>query len=66
MAKEVDLKVPLGNSLISEFVHVEFQKTQDGWRISSEPGTFYNKINNSRHQRLLFILFFGGFLYYKQ
>ena len=39
MVKEVDLKVPLGYSLTSEYVHVEFQKTQDGWRISTEPGT---------------------------
>ncbi|MBU8880426.1 hypothetical protein BGM26_15845 [Bacillus sp. FJAT-29790] len=37
---EFDLKVPLGDSLIYEFIHIEFQKTEDGWRISSDPGTF--------------------------
>lgn len=39
-SEEMDLKVPIGSSLVSEYVHVEFQKTEEGWRISSEPGTF--------------------------
>ncbi|RST74322.1 hypothetical protein D4T97_011670 [Siminovitchia acidinfaciens] len=38
--KEFDLKVPLGNSLSYEYVHVVFSKTRDGWRISSDLGTF--------------------------
>ncbi|WP_214895579.1 DL-endopeptidase inhibitor IseA family protein [Mesobacillus foraminis] len=38
--KEFDLKVPLGSSLSYEYIHIEFQKTPEGWKISSEPGTF--------------------------
>ncbi|OLS40325.1 DL-endopeptidase inhibitor IseA family protein [Bacillus sp. MRMR6] len=38
--KEFDIKVPLGNSLSYEVVHISFQKTENGWRIFSEPGTF--------------------------
>ncbi|WP_338448508.1 DL-endopeptidase inhibitor IseA family protein [Niallia oryzisoli] len=38
--KEFDLKVPLGTSLSYEYIHIEFQKTASGWKISSEPGTF--------------------------
>lgn len=38
--KEFDLKIPLGNSLAYEYVHVVFSKTRDGWRISSDLGTF--------------------------
>ncbi|RST58453.1 hypothetical protein D5F11_017570 [Siminovitchia terrae] len=40
MEKEFDLKVSLGNSLSFEYVHVVFSKTKDGWRISSDLGTF--------------------------
>lgn len=40
MEKEYDLKVPLGNSLSFEYVHVTFYKTKNGWKISSEMGTF--------------------------
>ncbi|KKK33587.1 hypothetical protein WQ57_23500 [Mesobacillus campisalis] len=38
--KKVDIKVPLGSSLSYELVPIEIQKTEAGWRISSEPGTF--------------------------
>jgi len=38
--EKFDLKVPLGASLIYEFIHIEFQKTESGWKISSEPGSF--------------------------
>jgi tetratricopeptide (TPR) repeat protein len=38
--KEFDIKVPVGNSLSYEVVHISFQKTENGWRIFSEPGTF--------------------------
>ncbi|MCR2821558.1 DL-endopeptidase inhibitor IseA family protein [Lederbergia panacisoli] len=38
--KEFDLKAPLGTSFYYEFVHVVFTKTKDGWRISSDIGTF--------------------------
>jgi hypothetical protein len=38
--KEFDVKVPLGNSYSFEVVHIVFQKTENGWRIFSEPGTF--------------------------
>ncbi|MDM5327273.1 DL-endopeptidase inhibitor IseA family protein [Neobacillus sp. CF12] len=37
---ETDLKVPLGDTNSYEFVHISFQKTENGWRIFSEPGTF--------------------------
>lgn len=37
---EVDMKVPVGETNSYEFVHVSFQKTENGWRIFSEPGTF--------------------------
>ncbi|MBY0147262.1 IseA DL-endopeptidase inhibitor family protein [Neobacillus niacini] len=37
---EVDLKVPVGDTNSFEFVHISFQKTENGWRIFSEPGTF--------------------------
>lgn len=37
---EIDLKVPLGDTNSFEFVHISFQKTENGWRIFSEPGTF--------------------------
>lgn len=40
MEKEFDLRVPIGNSLSFEYVHVVFSKTKDGWRISSDLGTF--------------------------
>jgi hypothetical protein len=40
LEKSVDLKVPLGSSLSYEYIHVEFQHTDSGWKISSEPGTF--------------------------
>ena len=38
--KEIDLKAPLGTSYYYEYVHVVFSKTKDGWRISSDIGTF--------------------------
>lgn len=38
--KEFDIKVPLGNSFNFEVVHIGFQKTEKGWRIFSEPGSF--------------------------
>ncbi|MDQ6597430.1 hypothetical protein E2K98_06725 [Bacillus salipaludis] len=38
--KEFDIKVPLGNSYSYEVVHIGFQKTEIGWRIFSDPGTF--------------------------
>lgn len=38
--KEFDIKVPLGSSLVYETVHIVFTATKDGWRISSEAGTF--------------------------
>jgi hypothetical protein len=38
--KEFDIKVPLGNSFNSEVIHIGFQKTENGWKIFSEPGTF--------------------------
>ena len=38
--KEFDLKVPLGTSLSYEYIHIQFQKTASGWKITSEPGTF--------------------------
>mgnify|MGYP003574976134 CR=1 FL=1 len=37
---EIDLKVPLRDTNSYEFVHISFQKTENGWRIFSEPGTF--------------------------
>lgn len=37
---EIDLKVPVGDTNSFEFVHISFQKTENGWRIFSEPGTF--------------------------
>jgi hypothetical protein len=37
---EFDIKVPLGETNSFEFVHIGFQKTENGWRIFSEPGTF--------------------------
>jgi hypothetical protein len=36
---EIDLKVPLGDTNSYEFVHISFQKTENGWRIFSEPGS---------------------------
>ena len=33
-------RVPIGSSLIFEYSDVEFQKTENGWKISSAPGTF--------------------------
>lgn len=38
--KQVDLEVPLGNSLSFETIQVVFQKTEQGWRIASSPGMF--------------------------
>nr|WP_263327515.1 IseA DL-endopeptidase inhibitor family protein [Neobacillus sp. Marseille-Q6967] len=38
--KEFDIKVPLVGSLTYEFVHISFQKTENGWRIFSTPGSF--------------------------
>lgn len=38
--KEFDIKVPLGDSYSYEVVHIGFQKTETGWRIFSDPGTF--------------------------
>jgi hypothetical protein len=38
--KEFDIKLPLGNSYNYESTHVGFQKTENGWRIFSEPGNF--------------------------
>lgn len=38
--KEYTIKVPLGNSLAYEMIRVAFEKTEDGWLISQEPGTF--------------------------
>ncbi|MBW8351869.1 FG-GAP-like repeat-containing protein [Bacillus sp. IITD106] len=38
--KEFDLKTPLGSSFYYESIHVVFTKTSDGWRISSDVGTF--------------------------
>ncbi|MFT4416604.1 DL-endopeptidase inhibitor IseA family protein [Fredinandcohnia humi] len=35
--KQYDLKVPLGNSLSFEVVHIVIRKTEEGWRISSNP-----------------------------
>ncbi|MCM3690590.1 IseA DL-endopeptidase inhibitor family protein [Neobacillus niacini] len=37
---EIDLKVPVGDTNSFEFVHISFQKAENGWRIFSEPGTF--------------------------
>lgn len=37
---EIDLKVPLGDTNSFEMVHISFQKTENGWRIFSDPGTF--------------------------
>lgn len=37
---EIDMKVPLADTNSYEFVHISFQKTENGWRIFSEPGTF--------------------------
>lgn len=34
---QYDLKVPVGNSLVFNTVHVVFKKTEEGWRISSNP-----------------------------
>jgi len=35
--KQFDLRVPLGNSLAYEVVHITLRKTEEGWRISSSP-----------------------------
>ncbi|KAB2337077.1 hypothetical protein F7731_05475 [Cytobacillus depressus] len=38
--KEFDLKVPLGDGLVTETVHIVFRNTDKGWRIDSLPGSF--------------------------
>lgn len=38
--KEFDLKAPLGDTLLYETFHIEFEKTKAGWKISSMPGSF--------------------------
>lgn len=38
--KEYDLKVPLGDSLVTQTVHIVLRKTDKGWRIDSLPGSF--------------------------
>ncbi|MEH7523688.1 DL-endopeptidase inhibitor IseA family protein [Bacillus sp. JJ1503] len=38
--KEYNLKVPLGDSLVTETVHIVFRQTDKGWRIDSIPGSF--------------------------
>ncbi|MBY0123148.1 DL-endopeptidase inhibitor IseA family protein [Bacillus sp. S/N-304-OC-R1] len=38
--KEFDLKIPLGDSLVTVMVHVVLKKTDKGWRIDSLPGSF--------------------------
>ncbi|SID03924.1 Uncharacterised protein [Mycobacteroides abscessus subsp. abscessus] len=38
--KEFDLKAPLGDTLLYETFHIEFEKTKTGWKISSMPGSF--------------------------
>ncbi|MDQ0154051.1 DL-endopeptidase inhibitor IseA family protein [Robertmurraya andreesenii] len=37
---QFDLKVPIGNSFAFEIIPISFMKTEDGWRISSNPITF--------------------------
>lgn len=37
---EFDVRVPVGDGLSFEYVHVAFEKTKNGWRISSDLGTF--------------------------
>ena len=34
---QFDIKVPLGNSLVFETVQIVFKKTEEGWRISTNP-----------------------------
>jgi hypothetical protein len=38
--KEFDIRAPLGSSYNFETVHIGFQKTENGWRIFTEPGSF--------------------------
>ncbi|WNS76700.1 DL-endopeptidase inhibitor IseA family protein [Bacillus sp. DTU_2020_1000418_1_SI_GHA_SEK_038] len=38
--KEYNLKVPLGDSLVTETVHIVFRQTDKGWKIDSIPGSF--------------------------
>lgn len=38
--KEYNLKIPLGESLVTETVHIVFRQTDKGWRIDSIPGSF--------------------------
>lgn len=38
--KQIDLKVPIGNTFAFETVSISFMKTENGWRISSNPITF--------------------------
>jgi hypothetical protein len=37
---EFDLRAPLGDTLLYETFHIEFEKTKSGWKISSMPGSF--------------------------
>ncbi|MFE8700088.1 DL-endopeptidase inhibitor IseA family protein [Cytobacillus sp. FJAT-54145] len=39
--KQFVIKVPIGNSLTYEIVAIDFQKTEEGWRISSNPNTVF-------------------------
>jgi hypothetical protein len=38
--KEIDLRAPLGDTLLYETFHIEFEKTKAGWKISSMPASF--------------------------
>lgn len=38
--KQIDLKVPIGNTLTFEIIPIVLMKTEEGWRISSNPITF--------------------------
>lgn len=38
--KQIDLKVPIGNTLTYEIIPIVLMKTEEGWRISSNPITF--------------------------
>ncbi|MBB6454478.1 hypothetical protein HNQ94_002960 [Salirhabdus euzebyi] len=40
LEKEFYIRVPLGNSLAYKIVQIIFEKTNNGWKISSEPGSF--------------------------
>lgn len=38
--KQIDLNVPIGNTFTYEIIPVVMMKTEEGWRISSNPKTF--------------------------